>query len=86
MRVSSTGSSIGIEATASGGGSLTLEFEGSVTVSSSALGSSTGIHASTGADSSTTVQVEKSVETDGAGAILQSESGGKTSIIIGEEK
>ena len=80
MRASSSGSSVGIQASASGGKSLAVEFEGNVQASASGSGSSTGVQMSASKDSSVSVTVEGDVtSSNGPGVILGSYAAGEAS-------
>ena len=80
MRVSSSGSSVGIQASASGGNSLAVEFEGNVRASASGSGSSAGVQMSASKDSSVSVTVEGDVtSSNGPGVILGSSAAGEAS-------
>ena len=80
MRASSSGSSVGIQASASGGKSLAVEFEGNVQASASGSGSSTGVQMSASKDSSVSVTVEGDVtSSNGPGVILGSSAAGEAS-------
>lgn len=71
MSVSSSGHSVGIQASASGGNSVTLEFEGNVEAASSGSGGSSGVEMSAGAGSSVSVTVTGDVtSSDGPGLVL----------------
>ena len=71
MSVSSSGHSVGIQASASGGNSVTLEFEGNVEAASSGSGGSSGVEMSAGSGSSVSVTVTGDVtSSDGPGLVL----------------
>ena len=71
MSVSSSGHSVGIQASASGGNSVTLEFEGNVEAASSGSGGSSGVEMSAESGSSVSVTVTGDVtSSDGPGLVL----------------
>jgi hypothetical protein len=85
MTVTSENNSIGIQASASNGGSLDHEFEGSMDISSDSHNSK-GISALAENESTAAIQVTGNVQSDGEGAVLQAETRGKISLMITEKE